>query len=163
MRSFWTTAALILGLDQLSKYWVVHVMELDRLRAIDVLPPWFNLRMAWNPGVNFGLFGSEEDLTRWVLIGIALAICLFVWLWIRRGGHGFWGRVGGGMLLGGALGNVIDRLAFGAVADFINMSTPWFSNPFSFNVADVAIFLGAALLVLLPAPNKRRDGARGMR
>lgn len=156
MRALWITTALVFAADQASKYAVVHAMSLDRLRAIDIAPPWFNLRMAWNRGVNFGLFSGEEDLIRWVLIGVALAICLWVWIWLRRARAGLWARIAGGLLIGGALGNVVDRVIYGAVADFINMGTPWFANPFSFNIADVAIFLGAAGLVFLPARDSDR-------
>ncbi|RNF35445.1 signal peptidase II [Paracoccus methylarcula] len=143
-------AAAIIALDQALKYWVVHVLQLDRLHEIDVLSPWLNLRMAWNQGVNFGLFSSGENTMRWVLIGIALAISLWVWIWIWRAAPGLLARISAGLLIGGALGNVIDRIAYGAVADFLNMSLPSWQNPYSFNVADIAIFAGAIGLVLIP-------------
>lgn len=143
-------AASIMAVDQALKYWVVHVMQLDRLREIDVLPPWLNLRMAWNQGVNFGLMASDQDVTRWILIGVAIAICLWVWIWVWRSAAGRMARIAAGLLVGGALGNVIDRLYYGAVADFLNMSLPNWQNPYSFNVADIAIFAGAIGLVLMP-------------
>lgn len=143
-------AAAIIAVDQALKYWVVHVMQLDRLREIDVLPPWLNLRMAWNQGVNFGLMASDQDLTRWILIAVALAICAWVWVWIWRSAPGRLARIAAGLLIGGAIGNVIDRLYYGAVADFLNMSLPNWQNPYSFNVADIAIFAGAIGLVLMP-------------
>lgn len=143
----WVAVGIVL-LDQALKYWVVHVLRLDRLREIDLLPPWLNLRMAWNQGVNFGLMASETDLTRWLLIGVAAAICIWVWIWIWRSAAGRFARLSAGLLIGGAIGNVIDRVYYGAVADFLNMSTPWFSNPYSFNVADITVFAGAAGLVL---------------
>lgn len=145
----WIVAAII-ALDQALKYWVVHILRLDRVQEIDLLPPWLNLRMAWNPGVNFGLFASDESAMRWVLIGIAIAISLWVWLWIRRSAPGLLARISAGLLIGGALGNVIDRLTYGAVADFLNMSLPNWQNPYSFNVADISIFAGAIGLVLMP-------------
>lgn len=143
-------AFAILAFDQVLKYYVVHVLQLDRVRAIDVLPPWLNLRMAWNQGVNFGLMASEENTTRWILIGIAVVIVAWVWMWIWRSNAHRFARIAAGLLIGGAIGNVIDRLAYGAVADFLNMSLPNWQNPFSFNVADIAIFAGAIGLVLLP-------------
>ncbi|MBD3785828.1 MAG: signal peptidase II [Sphingomonadales bacterium] len=157
-------AAGVLILDQISKYIVVHLMELDRLGAIDVLPPWINFRMAWNQGVNFGLLSGEADWTRWALIALALAIAGWVWVWIAREPHGARVKASAGLLVGGALGNVIDRVAYGAVADFLNMSLPGWTNPYSFNVADIAIFLGAAGLALFtggdspttPRPGKRK-------
>lgn len=145
----WVALAIVL-LDQALKYWVVHVLRLDRVREIDVIPPWLNLRMAWNQGVNFGLMSSEQDLTRWILVAVAIVICLWVWIWIWRSAAGGLARVSAGLLIGGAIGNVIDRLYYGAVADFLNMSLPNWQNPYSFNVADIAIFAGAIGLVLVP-------------
>lgn len=152
MRLVAWVAAVIFVLDQALKYWVVHVLHLDRVRAIDVFPPWLNLRMAWNQGVNFGLFASDQEVMRWVLIGIALAICLWVWFWVRRNACGRLARISAGLLIGGALGNVIDRILYGAVADFLNMSLPNWQNPYSFNLADISIFAGAIGLVLIPQP-----------
>lgn len=152
MRLVAWVAAVIFVLDQALKYWVVHVLQLDRVRAIDVFPPWLNLRMAWNQGVNFGLFASDQEVMRWVLIGIALVICLWVWFWVRRSASGRLARISAGLLIGGALGNVIDRILYGAVADFLNMSLPNWQNPYSFNVADISIFAGAIGLVLIPQP-----------
>ncbi|CAM3155403.1 signal peptidase II [Paracoccus aminovorans] len=155
------TAGLVFLLDQALKYLVVHVMRLDRVREIDLVDPWLNLRMAWNQGMNFGLFASDVDVMRWVLIAIALAVCLWVAVWIGRAKPSRFAQVSAGFLIGGALGNVVDRLIYGAVADFLNMSLPGWQNPYSFNVADIAIFAGALGLVLLPPkaksqPKKRR-------
>ncbi|WP_114966162.1 signal peptidase II [Alkalilacustris brevis] len=154
MRIATLTAGMVLALDQASKFYVVHVLALDRRLAIDVWPPFFNLRMAWNRGVNFGLFSNDAEIMRWVLIAVALAIALWVWLWTRREAHLTRVQLSTGLLVGGALGNVIDRLAYGAVADFINMSCCGISNPYAFNVADVAIFAGAVGLVLFAGRNK---------
>lgn len=153
------TAAVLL-IDQISKYLVVHLLELDRLGAIDVLPPWLNLRMAWNRGINFGLFSGEDNITRWLLIALALAISVWVWRWVGRSAHRIWVQVAAGLLIGGALGNVIDRIAYGAVADFLNMSLPFWANPYSFNVADIAIFLGAAGLVLFTGEDGKSSAKR---
>jgi len=154
------TALAVFVLDQVLKYLVVHVLKLDRVREIDVLDPWLNLRMAWNQGMNFGLFSSDVDVMRWVLIGIAVAVCLWVGIWVGRTKPRTFALISAGMLIGGALGNVVDRLLYGAVADFLNMSLPGWRNPYSFNVADIAIFLGAMGLVLQPpekqAPAKAR-------
>jgi len=144
--------------DQISKYLVVHVLELDRKLLVEVLPPWLQFRMAWNQGVNFGLFASSAELARWVLIAVALAISVWVWVWLRREGRKPALLVAGGLLIGGALGNVIDRLIYGAVADFLNMGAPGLSNPYSFNIADITIFVGALGLVFL-TPDKPRNKA----
>ena len=158
-------AGLIFVLDQALKYLVVHVLRLDRVREIDVIEPWLNLRMAWNQGMNFGLFASEVDTTRWILIAVALVVCLWVGIWVGRAKPSRFAQISAGLLIGGALGNVVDRFMYGAVADFLNMSLPGWRNPYSFNVADIAIFVGALGLVLQPPekkpePKKRRAPAR---
>ena len=140
---FWTFL-----LDQVTKYLVVHLLDLRTLGAIDVLPPLLNFRMAWNYGINFGLLSGQAPLTKWILIAVAVGIVLFVLVWLRRDPPGRWGLISGGLLIGGALGNVIDRLLYGAVADFINMSCCGISNPYVFNVADISILAGALGLVL---------------
>ncbi|AOZ68232.1 signal peptidase II [Rhodobacter xanthinilyticus] len=157
MRLTARVAAVILLLDQISKYLVVQGLDLANRGAIDVLPPWLNFRMAWNRGVNFGLFSGETDLTRWGLILVALVIAGWVWRWIARPGHGRAAQASAGLLIGGALGNVIDRLTYGAVADFLNMSLPGWANPYSFNVADIAIFAGAGGLMLFAAEKPKTE------
>lgn len=142
-RVYWITAIVFL-VDQVSKYIVVHLLNLKRLGDIDVLPPLLNFRMAWNTGINFGLF----DTSRWLLIAIALAISVWVFDWVRRKNTHPYARISAGFLLGGALGNVVDRLIYGAVADFLNMSCCGFDNPYAFNVADISIFVGAFGLIM---------------
>lgn len=148
MRITLKTALIVLVVDQFTKFLVVYRLGLERRMAVDVLPPYLNFRMAWNQGVNFGLFAGSE-LSRWLFVALALAISGWVWLWVRREQPSRWVRIAAGLLIGGALGNVIDRLVHGEVADFLNMSCCGIRNPFSFNVADVAIFFGALGLVLL--------------
>ncbi len=142
-------AVLTILLDQASKIAVVFGLDLEHRIELDVFPPYLVFRMAWNQGMNFGLFGDDSQVVRWLLIAVALGISTWVWFWVRSEKGGVWTRVAGGLLIGGALGNVIDRLAYGAVADFLNMSCCGIDNPFAFNVADVAVFLGAVGLVIL--------------
>ena len=156
MRLANSVAAAVFGLDQLTKYLVVHGLGLARVLTIDVAPPWLSFRMAWNQGVNFGLFSSEAEVSRWVLIALALAVSGWVWLWVRRDAPGAPVQVAAGLLIGGALGNVFDRMIYGAVADFLNMSCCGIANPYAFNVADVAIFAGAFGLVLVSGRAKTR-------
>ncbi len=137
---FWTGFWVFLA-DQASKYIVVHYLDLITKLEIDVFPPFLVFRMAWNRGVNFGL-GAGLDM-RWVLIGVAIVISLVVLVWLWRKPATPMTYVAGGFLIGGALGNVVDRLLYGAVADFLNMSCCGFANPYAFNIADVAIFIGA--------------------
>ncbi|GAA6209227.1 signal peptidase II [Cognatishimia sp. WU-CL00825] len=129
--------------DQASKYLVVHALDLQDVQRIEVLPPFLNFHMAWNQGINFGLFADDSGVARWILIIIAFAISAFVYYWVQKDRPGKLGMVAAGLLIGGALGNVVDRLLYGAVADFLNMSCCGINNPYAFNVADISIFAGA--------------------
>lgn len=144
-------------IDQGSKYLVVHVMDLARLRAIDVWPPFLNLRYGENTGINFGLFDGGSDAARWFLIGFSLAICAAVWVWVRRGPASRLTQASAGMLIGGALGNVVDRLLYGYVLDFLNMSCCGIDNPFVFNLGDVFIFAGAFGLMFADPGRDRKN------
>ena len=150
-------AAVTMLLDQASKLAVVFGLDLEHRVEMDVLPPYLVFRMAWNDGVNFGFLGDQPAIMRWILVAVALAISTWVVVWVRREQSGVWSQVAAGLLVGGALGNVIDRVAYGAVADFLNMSCCGIDNPFAFNIADVAVFGGAVGLVVLSG----RDGAKG--
>lgn len=159
MRLIALISLAIFTADQAVKWYVVFYLDLINQGAIDVFPPYLNLRMAWNYGVNFGLFAHESDATRWALIGVALAICAGVIYWLRREPPGLLGKISAGLLLGGALGNVVDRALYGAVADFLNMSCCGISNPFSFNIADISIFAGAIGLVFFADPAQKTRSA----
>lgn len=155
---FWVGVVTFLA-DQLSKYLVVHAMNLREIGSIDVIPPFLNLRMAWNYGVNFGLFAEDNPLTRWVLVIVALVISGAVLWWIHHEETGTAGQVSAGLLVGGALGNVIDRVVYGAVADFLNMSCCGFNNPYAFNIADIAVFIGAVGMVLFTSGEPRENAS----
>jgi len=150
---FWVALATFI-LDQVTKYIVVHAMNLRELLAIDVWPPFIKLRMTWNSGINFGLLAGDAPATRWVLIGVALVICAAVLWWVRSDPAGRWQKVSAGLLVGGALGNVVDRVLYGAVADFLNMSCCGLNNPYVFNVADITVFAGAAGVVVFSNSKK---------
>lgn len=147
MRLLWVTAVWVFVIDQITKAIIVHGLDLKTVGAIDVFPPYLNLRMAWNYGINFGLFSGQGENARWILIGIALFIVVVVLIWMWREPPGRIGFLSAGVLIGGALGNVVDRVIYGAVADFLNMSCCGFTNPYAFNVADIAVFAGALGLV----------------
>ena len=148
MRRFWITAIVVFVLDQLTKLAVVHGLDLINRGEMDVFPPYLTFRMAWNYGINFGLLSHGSDWARWALIGLALVISAWVIWWMRRETGNWKAELSGGLLVGGALGNIIDRIAYGAVADFLNMSCCGIENPYAFNVADIAIFAGALGLVI---------------
>lgn len=162
---FWAGFAAF-AIDQISKYIVIHMMELARVRAIDVLPPLVNFRYGENRGINFGLLGDGSDASRWILIGVALVICAAVLVWARRNTLRTVARISAGLLVGGALANVVDRLLYGYVLDFLNMSCCGINNPFVFNVADIFIFAGALGLILFAdgdrdSGGKKRQSRRG--
>jgi signal peptidase II len=148
------TALAVLVLDQVTKMLVVQLMDLRTVGAIDVWSPYVNFRMAWNRGVNFGLFSSNTTIMRWVLIAVAIGIASWVAVWVLREGSGWRGQISAGLLIGGAAGNVIDRLVYGAVADFLNVTCCGFDNPFAFNVADISVFAGAFGLILFTGGKK---------
>ena len=139
----WWTVFAVFIIDQATKWIVVHRLDLVTRQSIDVLPPWINFRMAWNRGVNFGILG-DFDL-RWVLIGVALLISGLVVLWMRRDGGSRPVHVAAGLLIGGALGNVVDRVLYGAVADFLNMSCCGIEN----STMVICLCLYPALQILL--------------
>lgn len=154
--TFWTGFWVFL-LDQLSKYIVLYQINLPNQpnQTYEVFPPLLTLRMAWNKGVNFGLF-ADFDM-RWVLIGVAIVISIFVVWWIRREDVGKWAYISAGLLVGGALGNVVDRVLHGAVADFLNMSCCGINNPYAFNIADISIFIGAIGLVIFTDTDGKKN------
>jgi len=153
----WTSLFAFL-IDQISKYVVVHMWDLERIRQIDVFPPLLRFIYAENHGINFGIGGAAGN--QWIWIALAVVVCGWLLWWIRRANAPVLARVSAGLVLGGALGNVIDRVIYGYVLDFLNMSCCGFSNPYSFNIADIFIFAGAIGLVFLVPDDKKPSGKR---
>ncbi|MGJ3260495.1 MAG: signal peptidase II [Rhodospirillales bacterium] len=137
-------AVLVLALDQASKWWIVEFV-MDPPRVIPVTP-FFNLVLAWNRGVSFGMFAADSAWGPWLLTALAcvIVIALAVWLWRTPSKLSVAAL---GLIIGGAIGNVIDRLQYGAVIDFLDVHAAGWHWP-AFNVADSAICVGAAILVL---------------
>jgi signal peptidase II len=131
-------AALVLVLDQLTKLALMAWLD-EPVRLLSFL----NLVVVWNPGVSFGMLGAAGP---WALIGLALAIVVLLTIWLRRSASTL-SATALGLVIGGALGNVIDRLRFGAVFDFVDVHALGWHWP-AFNVADSAICIGAGLLLL---------------
>jgi signal peptidase II len=150
-------AAAALAIDQAHKYWMLKVFDIDQRQPIR-LTPFLDVMLSWNHGVSYSLFSVHDDMARSSLLGAQLLIVggLFFWLWRSRA------RIvalGLGLIIGGALGNVTDRWLRGAVADFFFLHTSLPVGPLAnyvFNLADVAITIGVALLLLenlvVPAP-----------
>jgi signal peptidase II len=136
-------AALIaLVLDQASKLYLLFVRDLaaNPLR----LGPYFDFVLARNTGISYGLFQTQSPLGQWVLLSFKVLAVLALWLWLARARNRL-AALSLGLIIGGAVGNGIDRLAYGWVADFVffHVSTAsWRFNWYVFNLADVAIVAG---------------------
>jgi signal peptidase II len=137
-------AFVVLTLDQVSKWWVVTEV-MNPPRFIPVFPS-FNLVMGWNRGVSFGIFDSDSPPNQWLLIALALVVVTVLLVWLKRDDSRLVSAALG-MIVGGALGNVIDRIHYGAVADFLDFYVGDFHWP-AFNVADTGITIGVVVLVL---------------
>ena len=149
----WTTA-LTFALDQITKIIVVFWMELISKGQINIWPGFIHFHMAWNTGINFGLFADQGELVRWLLIAIALVVCGFVGYWMRREQKPI-ALIAAGLVIGGALGNSLDRILYGSVADFLNVTCCEIRNPYAFNVADIAIFAGLFGLVIFSTDQQK--------
>lgn len=149
-------AAFALAVDQGSKHFVTHVMRLAVGEAETILPGFVTFVHSKNTGINFGLFASGSPLAKLLLAGLAVAvsIALIVWAYRRWPDGPF--AVGVGLIVGGALGNAVDRLVYGAVTDFLNVTCCGINNPFAFNIADVWIFLGVAILLIRTAGDDKK-------
>ena len=148
---------LVLIADQLSKWWVVNRLHLPELRQI-VLLPMLNLTMVRNEGVTFGLLNGLGSWGHLILAVIALAVVVALGFWLRRAESKVV-AVAIGAIAGGAIGNVIDRVRFGAVIDFIHahIDTRWGDlSWYVFNLADAAIVCGVVALILDTQLSRRR-------
>jgi signal peptidase II len=136
-------AAVILVFDQITKWWIV-ARVMDPPRTIEVTP-FFNLVMVWNRGITFGLFGDAQ-WGRWAFALLALVIVAILISWLARTPFRLVAAAQG-LVIGGAIGNVIDRVRWGAVADFLDFHVAGWHWP-AFNVADSAIVIGVGILLL---------------
>ena len=134
-------------IDQISKWFILEQLDLDIIGSYDVYSPFLTLKMGWNTGINFGLFSESYFSMRWILVAISLGICLFLLFWSRKL-KGNFAPILIGLIVGGAVGNVIDRVRFGAVIDFLNMSCCGINNPYVFNLADIFVFTGLVFLLV---------------
>ncbi len=162
LRTGLTLAALILLLDQATKWFMLEVLRLPEVRHIPLLalgPFGFDLTMVWNRGVTFGMFAGDNPLSQLVLGALALLIAGFLVRWMARAENRTT-ALALGAVVGGAVGNVIDRVRFGAVADFLDAHA-WGWHWYVFNVADAAIVIGVLVLVAdaLFRPSPRAKGS----
>lgn len=139
-------ALLALIFDQASKLWLIYGFDLGERGRVPLLP-FFDLVLTWNTGISYGWFSQESALGRWVLVGFKLAATIFLAVWLWRAETRLTAACLG-LIIGGALGNVIDRFAYGAVADFAFFHLEaWDFRWYVFNLADVAIVLGVVGLL----------------
>ncbi len=134
---------LVLIGDQASKWWMKGIVTKER--SIEILP-FFNLVHAENPGISFSLLHTESAVGPYLLSALALAIVAGVAWWLRRVRRA-WPATAAGLIMGGAIGNVIDRLVRGRVFDFLDFHVAGYHWP-AFNLADSAITIGVVMLLL---------------
>jgi len=137
-------AFMVLLADQLNKYWTLHIYQLAEKGRVPVTP-FLDLVLVWNKGISYGMF-QQDGYGRYILIGLSVAISVGLIYWLRGVKYKSV-AVALGMIIGGAIGNAIDRGVYGAVADFFllhGFGYEWYV----FNVADIAISLGVCLLLI---------------
>lgn len=143
-RSGFAIAVIALLLDQGFKWWILKTYDIAS-HGLVTITPFFDITLVWNKGISYGLFQQDSEVGRYFLIAIILCIIGVLMVWLTRA-SGYLMATAMGLVLGGAMGNVIDRLLYGAVADFFSFHF-WGYNWYVFNLADVWVVAGAALLI----------------
>ncbi len=141
-------AAVIAVLDQASKLWVLFVFDLPSKGRVEVMP-FVELAMTWNRGISYGWFQQEGALGQAALVAVMAIAVVLLWIWLARAESRL-AAVALGLVIGGAIGNAIDRILYGAVADFVLLYAETATRRFDwyvFNLADVAIVAGVAGLL----------------
>lgn len=137
-------SGLILVLDQASKIWVLSTIS--AAKPFIEVTSFLNIVLVWNRGISFGVLNRESTWQPWVLVGLAMAIVIGLLIWLRKIETGML-VVAIALIVGGAIGNVIDRVRLGAVVDFVDFhASGWHFA--TFNVADAAITSGVVILLL---------------
>lgn len=138
-------AVIACALDQATKLWLIFWFELGQKGSVEV-GPFIELVLTWNTGISYGWFRQEGPLGQWALLGIKFVAVALLWIWLARA-QSRMSAIALGLIIGGAVGNGIDRLIYGAVADFVlfHITTQqWSFNWYVFNLADAAIVAGVA-------------------
>jgi signal peptidase II len=141
-------ALAVLALDQASKLWLLFVFDIAHRGAVKVTP-FFDLVLAWNVGISFGWFQNDSQVAQIILMLIKAVAVVVLAIWMTRS-RTLIATVALGLIMGGAIGNAIDRFAYGAVVDFALFHLQIGGNTFNwyvFNLADVAIVAGVAALL----------------
>lgn len=142
------TAAVTAVLDQALKLWLLFAFDLQG-RGVVRVTPFFDLVLIWNRGISYGLFQQDGPLGQWLLLGLTATAIVLLWIWLARSASRLM-VLSLGLIIGGAVGNAIDRMAYGAVVDFalLHLTTATFSFKwYVFNLADAAIVAGVAGLL----------------
>ncbi len=149
-------ALVVLIIDQISKYFLLEYLTSQQamVSGIEVLP-FFNLVLVWNRGVSFGLFNQTDPLMPYLLMALAAVLVAMVLRWLLRA-ETRCESVAFGLIIGGAIGNVIDRICYGAVVDFLDFHVAGQHWP-AFNVADSAIVVGACIILYLWGVSGKKD------
>jgi signal peptidase II len=149
MKYYFTIGTYLLTLvaliDQVSKWWVVKTLHLTEPSFIK-LTSFFNIVLSWNKGITFGFFNQHSTWGPYILIGVTLIIVLLLLFWLAHATT-LYESLGLGLILGGAIGNIADRLHYGAVVDFLDFHYAGY-HWYAFNIADSAIVAGVGLLML---------------
>jgi len=152
-------ALVVFALDQLAKWIITGLLHLNRLGDQLVLLPIFNLTYTQNEGISLGMLNATNPIGRWLLVAVTSAIAIGVAIWIGREKNRI-DQAALGMVLGGALGNILDRTRFGYVVDFADLHFGTFRPFLVFNVGDAAISI-AVLILLLRAFLTPKERAKG--
>jgi signal peptidase II len=148
LRSGVIAAVAVLALDQASKLWLLFVFDIARRGAVNVTP-FFDLVLAWNVGISFGWFQNDSQLAQIGLMIVKAVAVIVLAIWMARSRTAL-ATIALGLIIGGAIGNGIDRFAYGAVVDFALFHLQIGGNTYNwyvFNLADVAIVAGVAALL----------------
>ncbi len=132
-------AAITLLIDQGNKLWLLFVYQIGDKQPVKVTP-FLDLILVWNHGISYGLLQQHTDLGRWLLIAFAIGVSICLAVWLAHLGTRL-SAVAVGLIIGGALGNAIDRIAYGAVADFYSLHAFGY-DWYIFNLADCAVVAG---------------------
>jgi signal peptidase II len=152
-------AFLVFAIDQLTKYWVTGPLGVNQLGDQLTLLPIFNFTYTENQGISLGLLNATNPVGRWMLVALTSAIAIGVAVWIGKEKNRI-DQVALGMVLGGALGNILDRVRHGFVTDFLDLHFGEFRPFLVFNIGDAAISI-AVVILLLRAFLTRKDDAKG--
>jgi signal peptidase II len=148
LRSGLIVAVITLVLDQASKFWLLHVLDIARRGAVRVTP-FFDLVLAWNTGISYGWFQNEDATGQAILVAVKAVAVIALAIWMARSRTAM-ATIALGLIIGGAIGNAIDRFTYGAVVDFALFHVQIAGKPFNwyvFNLADVAIVAGVMALL----------------